>query len=81
MARNQVSVPLNYRGHELLKDFRIDILVEEAIILEIKSSESLLAVHEAQIISCLKLSNKKILCNNAYFNSYLTTIDRMFEKT
>lgn len=57
---NQVSIPLFYRGRELSKDFRIDILVEDAIILEIKSVETILPVHEAQIISYLKLADKRL---------------------
>lgn len=59
-AKSQISIPLNYKGITLSKDFRIDILVENEIILEIKSVESLLPVHEAQIISYLKLANKRL---------------------
>jgi GxxExxY protein len=59
-ATTQVSIPLLYKGTELSKDFRIDILVENEIVLEIKSVEVLLPVHEAQIISYLKLSGKKL---------------------
>ncbi len=59
-AQNQVSIPLNYRGFELSKEFKIDILVENEIILEIKSSQALLPVHEAQLISYLKLTGKKL---------------------
>jgi len=59
-AQNQVPVPLIYKGYELSKDFRIDILVEDDIILELKSSEILLPVFEAQLISYLKLSGKKV---------------------
>lgn len=50
----KVHVPLNYRGEELKNDYVIDILVEEEIILELKSVEGILPVHEAQIISYLK---------------------------
>lgn len=57
---SQVSIPLMYKGIELSKDFKIDLLVENEIILELKSVESLLPVHEAQIISYLKLANKKL---------------------
>jgi GxxExxY protein len=57
---NEVSVPLLYKGLELSKDFRIDILVENEIIIEVKAVEVLLPVHEAQIISYLKLANKKL---------------------
>jgi GxxExxY protein len=59
-ATTQVSIPLLYKGTELSKDFRIDILVENEIVFEIKSVEVLLPVHEAQIISYLKLSGKKL---------------------
>ena len=59
-ASSQVSIPLIYKGTELSKDFRIDILVEDEIILEIKSVEVLLPVHEAQIISYLKLTDKRL---------------------
>lgn len=59
-VRNQVSIPLFYKGFELLKEFKIDILVKDEIILEIKSSEASLPVYEAQIISYLKLTNKKL---------------------
>ena len=58
--QRQVFLPLFYRGEELTKDFRIDILVEDEIIIEIKAVEILLPVHEAQIISYLKLANKRL---------------------
>ena len=47
---NQLPIPLLYKGYELSKDFRIDILVEDEIMLEIKSCERMLPVFEAQII-------------------------------
>ena len=59
-AKNQVSIPLFYKGELLPKDFRIDILVENEIVLELKAVDTLLPVHEAQIISYLKLSEKKL---------------------
>jgi len=59
-VRNQVSIPLSYKGVELSKDFRIDILVENEIIIELKAVDILLPVHKAQIISYLKLANKQL---------------------
>ncbi len=58
--QNQVCVPLFYKGYTLNKDFKIDILVEKEIILELKAVEVILPVHKAQIISYLKLTNKKL---------------------
>ena len=56
----EVNIPLQYRGKELDKHFRIDLLVGDAIIIEIKSVDILLPVHEAQLISYLKLSGKSL---------------------
>jgi GxxExxY protein len=55
-----VSIPLQYKGYLLNKDYVIDILVENEIILELKSVEVILPVHEAQIISYLKLADKRL---------------------
>ena len=55
----EVSIPLVFKGVELTKDFRIDMLVEDEIILELKSVEVILPVHHAQIISYLKLADKR----------------------
>lgn len=55
-----VSVPLFYENRPLNKEYIIDLLVENEIILELKSVEGLLPVHEAQIISYLKLANKRL---------------------
>jgi GxxExxY protein len=59
-AANQAPIPLFYKGFELMKDFKIDILVEDEIIIEIKSCETILPVFEAQVISYLKLTKKRI---------------------
>ena len=59
-AEQEVHLPLYYLGTKLNKDFRIDILVENEIIIEIKAVEKLLPVHIAQLISYLKLSDKRL---------------------
>ena len=59
-AQHQVSLPLVYKGKILDKDFRIDILVENEIIIKIKAIESTLPVHQAQVISYLKLADKQL---------------------
>ena len=55
-----VPVALNYKGEPLHKEYIIEILVEDEIVLELKAVETILAVHEAQIISYLKLSDKRL---------------------
>jgi len=59
-AEQEVFQPLFYRDNKLNKDFRLDILVENEIIIEIKAVEILLPVHIAQLISYLKLSDKRL---------------------
>jgi GxxExxY protein len=60
IAESQVRVPLIYKGFDLKKDYRIDILVEKEIIIELKAVEIVLPVHEAQIISHLKLTDRRL---------------------
>jgi GxxExxY protein len=59
-AYNQVTVPLIYKNFELSKEFKIDILIENEIILELKSTEIMLPVFEAQILSYLRLTDKRL---------------------
>ncbi len=59
-AECQVTIPLQYKGFNLSKEYKIDILVEEQIIIELKSVDSILPVHEAQLISYLKLADKRM---------------------
>lgn len=59
-AEQFVSVPFQYRGEFLGKHFTIDILVEDSIVLELKAVEKILPVHEAQLISYLKIADKRI---------------------
>ena len=57
---SMVAVPLHYRGEKLDKEYVIDLLVENEVIIELKAVDGLLPVHEAQIISYLKLANKRL---------------------
>lgn len=56
----QVKVPLHYKGYDTHKEFFIDLLVMKEIIIEVKSVDALNPVHEAQLLSYLKLANKKL---------------------
>jgi GxxExxY protein len=55
-VESQISIPVFYDGMHLDAGFRIDILVERSLIIELKTVESLLPVHKAQILTYLKLS-------------------------
>lgn len=59
-VQNQVLLPVYFRGEKLSKDFVIDLLIEDEIIVELKSVEMILPVHEAQLVTYLKLADKKL---------------------
>lgn len=59
-VERQVPVPVQYDGLSFDAAFRIDLLVEDQVIIELKAVESLLPVHEAQILTYLKLSNRRV---------------------
>lgn len=59
-VQSQLILPVHFKGEKLNKDFIIDALVNELVVVEYKSVEIILPVHEAQLVTYLKLSNKKI---------------------
>ncbi|HET7180421.1 MAG TPA: GxxExxY protein [Chryseosolibacter sp.] len=60
LVNTMVPVALHYKGVALNKEYIIDILVEDEIILELKANDALLPVHQAQLLSYLKLANKRL---------------------
>ncbi len=59
-AVNQIKLPIEYKGFTLDQNYRIDILVEDEFILELKSVETVLPIHKAQLITYLKLADKRL---------------------
>ncbi len=59
MAR-QVSLPITYDGLRLDAGYRLDLLIEGSIVVEVKSIEALTRLHEAQILTYLKLSGHRL---------------------
>ena len=59
-ATQQVELPVIYEGVKIDVGYRIDLLVEDAVIVELKSVEKVLPIHHAQLISYLKLSGKRV---------------------
>jgi len=56
----QVALPLNYKGLHLDCGYRLDLLVEDKIIVELKSVEALEPIHDAQLLTYLKLKNSRL---------------------
>ena len=70
-VKRQLSLPVKYKNKDIDQGFRIDLLVEDKVLIELKSCEQVMPVHRAQIITYMRLSktplgllinfNKKIL--------------------
>jgi GxxExxY protein len=59
-VKRQVNLPVSFEGIKLEAGFRIDLLVNDLVIVEIKSVEDLKSVHQKQLNTYLKLSNLKL---------------------
>jgi GxxExxY protein len=59
-VQRQVSLPVAYDGLELDAGYRLDLLVADEVIVEVKAVESLSRLHEAQILTYLKLSRRRL---------------------
>lgn len=62
---HQVMLPVTYKGAKVEPGFRADVIVEDEVLLELKAVEKLMPIHEAQILTYLKLSGipKGLLMN------------------
>jgi len=58
--QRQVEIPVFYKGVALDCGYKLDILVEDKVVLELKAVEAILPVHEAQLLTYLKLSKKRV---------------------
>ncbi len=60
MVKKEVPVPVYYKKEKLEVGFRIDLLVENSVIIEVKSVENLAEVHHKQVLTYLRLTNLKL---------------------
>jgi len=56
----KIGLPLIYKGFDTGKYYEIDLLIEDEIVIEVKSVDALHPVHEAQLLSYLKLTDKRL---------------------
>ena len=59
-VEREVAVPIRYRGKEVAKPLRLDLLVENCLIVEAKSVDALLPVHAAQVLTYLRMTGLKL---------------------
>ena len=75
---SQVPVEMSYKGVNLGKGLRLDLLVEDSLIVELKSVEELKPVHYKQLLTYLKLTDKRIgLLINFNVNDFRDGIKRV----
>jgi GxxExxY protein len=60
IVREEVPIPIFYDGVRIRTAFRIDQLVEEAVVVELKSVQTILPIHEAKLLSHLRLSKHRV---------------------
>lgn len=82
--RNQVWVPLNYKGLELDTELRLDVLVEEILCVELKAQEGLLPIHDAVLLSYMQMLQKpkgiliNFHCLNIFKEGQKTLVNNLF---
>ena len=59
-VQSQVPLPVVYRGIELQHGYRLDLLVDNEVVVEVKTVEKLAPVHEAQLLTYLRFSRRRI---------------------
>jgi len=60
VVETEVPLPVKYEGIDIECGYRLDLLVDGQVIVELKSVAELAAIHQAQLLSYLKLSGKKL---------------------
>jgi len=80
----QIMTPIHYKGIILDADLRLDVLVEDLIIVELKSMDGILPVHEAQLLTYMKLLQKpkgvliNFNCSNIFKEGQKTMVNEYY---
>ena len=82
--KNQVWVPIQYKGLELNTELRLDVLVEEILCVELKAQEGLLPIHDAILLSYMQMLQKpkgiliNFHCINIFKGGQKTLVNSLF---
>jgi GxxExxY protein len=71
--QRQVPLPVRYKGVSLDCGYKLDIVVEDALVLELKCVEQVLSFHEAQLLTYLRMTGKKV---GLIINFYVPVLTR-----
>ena len=81
---SEMRVPVNYKGSQFDADLRCDLFVENSLIVELKAVEKILPIHEAQLMSYMKLLNVPIglmlnfNCSNIFREGQKTYVNELY---
>jgi GxxExxY protein len=84
--QSQCVVPLNYKGLQVSADLRFDVLVEDLIIVELKSVEGLLPIHSAIVLTYMRMLEKpkgiiiNFNCTNIMKEGVITLVNDLYAK-
>ena len=82
--QSQLYVPVSYKGVELDTELRVDLLAEEFVVVELKSVEAMIPVHEAQLLTYMRLLKKpkgiiiNFNCTNIFKEGQKTMVNELF---
>lgn len=82
--KNQIWVPIQYKGLELDGELRLDVLVEDILCVELKAQEGLLPIHDAVLLSYLQMLQKpkglliNFHCKNIFKEGQKTLVNNLF---
>lgn len=82
VAKQEFRIPLIYKGEDLNSELIIDILIDDIIVVELKSVENILPIHKAQLLTYLKLTGrpKGLLINFNTENITASLVSMVTEK-
>ncbi len=84
LFKSQLNVPVSYKGVELDTELRVDLLAEENIVVELKATEAIAPVHEAQLLTYMRLLKKpkgiiiNFNCTNIFKEGQKTMVNERF---
>ncbi len=83
--KSEYKIPYNYKGFDLDIELKCDFLIEDVLVVELKAIESILPIHEAQILTYMKLleTPKGLMLNfnveNLYYDRQKTYVNELFK--
>lgn len=83
---SEMIVPIEYKGLQFDADLRCDLFIENSLVVELKAVEKILPIHEAQLLSYMKLLNVPIglmlnfKCTNIYKEGQKTYVNKLYKE-